>query len=169
MAIYDSYLESGLAIVHAVLGNGMQKVDEIRMLIMNKHNNACIICLFSIAWFAFQVRGWYLITILSKLLFYSMLFLLVWSQAAEARLINWSPPRFDEIMISESKVISVFKKIKGLLAKFYHAAQGKDFKLLVITLIALALLPCISDYFSLPTFLYIAFLCWQIVPMLRQT
>ncbi|KAJ4709880.1 Reticulon-like protein [Melia azedarach] len=144
-----------------IFGRGI--VADI-LLWENKILSAAILSGVTILWLLFEVAEYNFITLVCYILCFLMIILFIWSKTAG--LIPMSPPRIDEIELSESTCIFVFTNLNWLLKQFYEISCGKNLKLYILILAFLWVLSIVGEYFSSLSLLYFGFLCLETLPAL---
>ncbi|KAF3326632.1 Reticulon-like protein B9 [Carex littledalei] len=153
--------------VHAALGGG--KVADI-LLWRNRNLSAGLLAGATIVWFLFDVVEYNLIELLSHISLLAMLFLLVWSWAAQ--LIDRNPPQIPETILSEQTFREVAWAFHSRLAHFIstllYIASGKDLRMFLTVIGCLWIVSVIGSSCSFTSLLYLGFLCIHTLPALYE-
>ncbi|KAL3501772.1 hypothetical protein ACH5RR_036221 [Cinchona calisaya] len=149
--------------LHQILGGG--KVADI-LLWKNKNLSAAILIVFTLIWFLFEVVEYNFITLLCHIAIIIMLIMFIWSTGAG--FVDWSPPDFHAITVSEATFRWLFAKINWLLMKFYDISSGKDLTTFFLAITFLWILSVIGTSFSSMNLLYIGFLSSATLPALYE-
>ncbi|XP_009588252.1 reticulon-like protein B9 [Nicotiana tabacum] len=149
--------------MHAILGGG--KVADI-LLWRDRTLTAAILMGFTIIWSLFEVMEYNFVTLFCHISMILMLILFIWSMGAG--FVDWSPPDFREIMISDSTFRWLCGKFNSILVKFYEISSGKDLRTFFLAITFLWILSVIGNYFSSLNLLYLGFMCLATLPALYE-
>ncbi|MCD7454799.1 hypothetical protein HAX54_026093 [Datura stramonium] len=149
--------------MHAILGGG--KVADI-LLWRDKTLTAAILIGFTVIWSLFEVMEYNFVTLLCHISMTMMLILFIWSMGAG--LVDWNPPDFRAIMISDSTFRWLCGKFNSMLVKFYEISSGKDLRTFFLGITFLWILSIIGTYFSSLNLMYLGFVCLATLPALYE-
>ncbi|KAF3438594.1 hypothetical protein FNV43_RR21357 [Rhamnella rubrinervis] len=153
--------------IREVLGGG--KVADV-LLWRNRTLSAGLLIGVSVIWFLFEVVEYNFVTLLCHLSITTMLVFFIWCSGAE--LFKWPPPQIPQIILHESafKEVSMtfHRRVNRSLAKLLDIACGRDLPHFILAIVCLYILSVIGTYFSFLNFLYLGFLCMQILPILYE-
>ncbi|KAJ4764315.1 Reticulon-like protein [Rhynchospora pubera] len=153
--------------VHNVLGGG--KAADL-VLWRNKLVSGAIFSGVTVIWLLFEWIGYHLIAFLCHFLILVLAVSFVWSNAAS--LINRSPPKFPEVILSEDIFLqmaqSIRHEINEAFITFCYIASGKDALAFVKVIAGLWLLSVVGSWFSFLTLSYIAFVLAHTVPVICE-
>ncbi|KAK4358359.1 hypothetical protein RND71_023969 [Anisodus tanguticus] len=149
--------------MHTILGGG--KAADL-LLWRDKSLTAAILIGFTVIWSLFEVMEYNFVTLLCHISMSMMLILFIWSVGAG--LVDWNPPDFRAIMISDSTFRWLCGKLNYMLVKFYEISSGKDFRTFFLAITFLWILSIIGNYFSSLNLLYLGFVCLATLPALYE-
>ncbi|KAL5726553.1 hypothetical protein ACHQM5_009590 [Ranunculus cassubicifolius] len=153
--------------LHSLLGGG--QVADV-LLWRNKQISGAMLLGFTAIWFLFEVVEYHFLTLLCHLSITVMLVVFIWSNGAA--LMDRSPPRIPEIVLSESSFRHVARIFHARFNQFFiilfDIACGKDLKLFILAIIFLWIMSVIGTYCSAISLLYLGFLCIGTLPALYE-
>ncbi|KAG2599932.1 reticulon-like protein B9 [Panicum virgatum] len=153
--------------IHKLLGGG--KVADV-LLWKDRNLSAGVLLGATLIWYLFEVVEYNIIPLLCQIAILTMLVIFIWSNAAP--LLNISPPRIPEVIISEHSFRQIAEtihyKLAHTVAALYDIACGKDLKKFLLVIMSLLILSEIGSSYSFTSLLYLVFLCAHTLPALYQ-
>ncbi|ONK66651.1 uncharacterized protein A4U43_C06F10560 [Asparagus officinalis] len=136
----------------------------------DKRSSAAVLIGGTLAWFLFEVLEYNLLTLLCHVSIMAMLVVFLWSNAAA--LMNWTPPKIPDVILSERAfkevAVTFHHKFNQFSSILHHIASGKDLKLFLMAIGFLWIISVIGSCFSALNLLYFVFVCIQTLPALYE-
>ncbi|KAJ7527394.1 hypothetical protein O6H91_16G051900 [Diphasiastrum complanatum] len=153
--------------VHQLLGGG----KTADLLLWRKRNSTLgILTAVSGGYFLFEWSGYTLLSIISNVLLFVIIFLFLWANAAS--FLNRSPPPIPELQLSEDIVYqsaaTLRADINKVLVLAHDVAIGKDFRVFLKVVGVLWVLSTIGGWCSLLTLLYVGFVAAHTLPVFYE-
>ncbi|KAK9115960.1 hypothetical protein Sjap_014907 [Stephania japonica] len=117
-----------------------------------------------------KVAEYHFVTLLCHLSITAMLLLFISCNVAP--LLNRSPPKIPEIILSESAfkqaAMSFHRRLSQFIINIYYVSSGRDLPFFLLVIGLLWILAVIGTYFSITSLLYLGILCAMTLPVMYE-
>ncbi|KAF6145880.1 hypothetical protein GIB67_028875 [Kingdonia uniflora] len=153
--------------LHSILGGG--RVADV-LLWRKKNVSAAILLGLTVIWCLFEVFEYQFLTLLCHIAITVLLFIFIWTNGAS--LLNRSPPKIPEIILSASAfkqvAVTFHAELNRSLIVLYDIACGKDLTLFLLAIASLWILSVVGTYFSSLNLMYLGFVAIGTIPALYE-